>query len=922
MPSTFLRCVILLGAFLGLGTAAAQAAKPTADLVVARVTVTGSKVEVATKNAGKAKSAKSVTTVWLTKKGGALLGKSAVRALGARKSAEATLSVALPGGPGSYVVVACADAAGKVKESSEANNCKTAKLEVKGAQPTSPPATPQPAPGPGLAPEPTIAPIETPVPTATATPRPPPGDGANLWALDVSDPPATGREGETFRLADEVSNVGNAGAAAGAVRFYLSPDSETSLEERRTSQDEPRTALRDVRMGGAREVPALAPNQRSDSPAERTPVTIPIGIRPGTYHLLACADDRADVAESAEDDNCAVATHLENGAEKPTPITILAEEQPYRVDALSDIFDQPDEADDEADLTQLSQVFCKNPIPNTIHSLPEAIASIKRFLEEKAPGANAQFANSPEYQDATKAEEVAGAAITVNNPGAALAALVRAHELQPTQSSHLINAAAVASSVGLPGEALAMLDAANKLDDPDRPAMGIARHAVALANRGQALALLGKLQQADTTLDAALQADPLLTETNTSRAATTVCTQGPKPAVKFLRAGRKRQPPKPIDTSRGKETKLRDLQLPGFPKQAAEWRFFYSGQSDKLLAEITDQITRATAREASIAAKRGTWTRAQDRRYAATMIHIYHAPDEPDVHALDVKVDELLEKVINTQRDFWGDNEREDYEYRILSDAASKWCEASPYPRCFPQRMNDTCRPKLKLAHQTWLDQIQETYDAAQTFTRAATKRMSGYAANLADEDAHALGLIQIEQFERAVYGRVLQWAQHWTHSVELHKDHCVEALEPATGDPTAPAPGVESEAACSGLLKAMSGVFELGPMKLKISCERIQQSIKEEVIPWVQAYAEVTYDIRHGKLTVFGGTKGEISAGVGKGAFKSGIYVSTDRTGVMDVGWRVGPSATVGAGPVEFQVYKDEIDLSFVGAVSATLGL
>jgi hypothetical protein len=60
----------------------------------------------------------------------------------------------------------------------------------------------------------------------------------------------------------------------------------------------------------------------------------------------------------------------------------------------------------------------------------------------------------------------------------------------------------------------------------------------------------------------------------------------------------------------------------------------------------------------------------------------------------------------------------------------------------------------------------------------------------------------------------------------------------------------------------------------------------------------------------------------VAKGAFKSGIYVSADRRGVMDAGWRVGPSATVGAGPVEFSVYKDEIDISFVGAVSATLGL
>jgi hypothetical protein len=349
---------------------------------------------------------------------------------------------------------------------------------------------------------------------------------------------------------------------------------------------------------------------------------------------------------------------------------------------------------------------------------------------------------------------------------------------------------------------------------------------------------------------------------------------------------------------------------------------FFASQSQTLFAETTDQIARQNALEAKITAKRATWTKAQDRRYAATLGRIYAATDEPDIHALDVKVDQLLEHVIKTQRDFWGDNEREDYEYALLSDAAGKWCEGSPIPRCFDTRMNETCRPRLKLAHQAWLDQIQETYDAAQVLQRAASKRMSAYAANLADEDANALALIGVEQYERAVYGSLLQWAQHWTHSAELFSDHCVEPLDPPASETVPGAPDVESDGNCSGLLKAMSGVFELGPMKLKISCERIQQSFKQEVIPWVQAYAEVTYDIRHGKLTVFGGTKGEVSAGVAKGSFKSGIYVSADRSGVMDAGWRVGPSATVAAGPVEFQVYKDEIDLSFVGAVSATLGL
>jgi tetratricopeptide (TPR) repeat protein len=896
--------LLLLLAFIALGTASADAAKPKPDLVVSSVSVAGSKLAVTTKNAGKAKSAKSVTNVWLKRKGGVLLGRQTVAALAAAKSAARSIPITA----GTHVVVSCADAGSKVKERSEKNNCRTSRLTVPAA-PAAPPVAQAPAAANAqAAPVPAAGPIAAPA-----------GDGANLAVADVSDPPATGREGQQFGVDDTTVNGGNAPAAASAARFYLSPDPEASLEDRRERRDDPRTALRDVRMGGARDVPALDAQAGSDAPIE-TRVTIPIGIRPGAYYLLACADDRGAVAEAREDDNCRVATHPEDDAEKPTPIQIVAEEQQYRIDAFSDVLDQPDEADDEADLAQLSAVFCKNPIPDAAHSLPAAIASIKAFLDARAD--QSQFAASPEYQDALKAETAAGAAIAASRPGAALAALIRAHELQPAQASHLVNAAAVASSVGLPAEALALLDAAQRLDDPDRPAMGVPRHAVALANRGQALALLGRHGDADDALTAALAAEPLLSEANTSRSATAACTQGPKPAAKFLRAGRLRQPPKPIDTSRGRETELRDLQLPGFPKQAAEMREFFAGQSQQLLAETTGQISRQTTLEAKIAAKRATWTKAQDRRYAAMLSRIYDATEEPDIHALDVKVDQLLEKVIKAQRDFWGDNEREDHEYALLSDAASKWCEGSPLPKCFQTRMNETCRPALRLAHQGWLDQIQDTYDAAQVLTRAASKRMSAYAANLADEDANALALIQVEQYERAVYGRVLQWAQHWTHSAELYSDLCVEPLDPPANEAVPGAPDVASDGACSGLLKAMSGVFELGPMKLKISCERIQQSFKEEVIPWVQAYAEVTYDIRHGKLTVFGGTKAEISAGVAKGAFKSGIYVSADRNGVMDAGWRVGPSATVGAGPVEFQVYKDEIDLSFVGAVSATLGL
>jgi hypothetical protein len=887
--------LLLCCAIFALLATSAEAAKRSPDLVVSRITAPSTvapgasvKLTVTTKNTGKARSGRSVTTVRLGK-----TVRRSVKALAKGKTAAGAVTLAAPATAGAHTVEACADGARKVKERKEGNNCRRAELTV-----TAPGPSPQPAPAP-----------------APAPPSPPAADGVNLTVADVSDPPAAAREGTQFSGTETTVNAGSAGAAASTVRFYLSPDSALSLQERTVA---PHTALRDVRMGGVRELGALGAGARSEA---ATLVTVPLGTQPGRYHLLACADDRTAVAEAGEGDNCAVATHPENGVEVPTPVQVLAEGE-YRVDAFSDIFDQPDEADDVDDLRLFGPTFCKNPAAATVSTLPAALDSVRAFLAERAPNGQALFAQTAFYDDATRLQEAAGGAITMGRPGAALAALVRAHELEPGQASHLVNAAAVASSVGLPSEALAMLDAAERLEDRDRPAMGIGRHAIALNNRGAALAMLGRLGEADRVLEAAAAAEPLLSEARSSRAATTVCAAGPEAAAKFLRAGRHRQPPKPLDSSRGKATELRKLELPGVPKEAAQMREFFQRQSAKLLDEIGDHNTRAGQLGARIAGKRDEWTRAQRRRYSATFGRLYDATGEADIRVLDEAVDAKLDEVIKLQRDFWGDNEREDYEYRLLADAAGDWCAGNPMPNCFAQRMNDTCRPKLRIAHQAWRDELQETYAAAQTLVRAATRRLSGYAVNFADPDAHALALLQVSQHERAVYGRLLQWAQYWTHSVQLHADHCVEPLDPPSAAPAVDAPEVASDAACSPFLKAISGAWALGPMKLKVSCERIQQSFKAEVIPWVQAYSEVSYNFRSGRLSVFGGVKGEADAGVGKLGFKSGMYVNAERDGAVDVGWRVGPSVTVGAGPVEFEVVKDDVDISIVSTVSAMLGL
>jgi hypothetical protein len=67
----------------------------------------------------------------------------------------------------------------------------------------------------------------------------------------------------------------------------------------------------------------------------------------------------------------------------------------------------------------------------------------------------------------------------------------------------------------------------------------------------------------------------------------------------------------------------------------------------------------------------------------------------------------------------------------------------------------------------------------------------------------------------------------------------------------------------------------------------------------------------------VVAGSKATFGLAGAEVGFKSGVYVTVDKDGPKDAGWRVGPGASVAAGPVEYSGPSDEIDLSFVGIFS-----
>jgi subtilase family serine protease len=141
--------------------------------------------------------------------------------------------------------MACADDARQVVESDENNNCRpsTGKVEVG---------------------------------------RP------DLVSTAVSNPPAIKVRGTSFSVTDTVENRSSFNTVvASRVQYYLSLDEVKNTGDRLLS--------------GVRPVAPLAAHAVSTGTMS---VTIPAGTTPGSYFLLACADDAGQVIESVETSNC------------------------------------------------------------------------------------------------------------------------------------------------------------------------------------------------------------------------------------------------------------------------------------------------------------------------------------------------------------------------------------------------------------------------------------------------------------------------------------------------------------------------------------------------------------------------------------------------------------------------------------------
>ena len=174
-----------------------------------------------------------------------------ILAAGASSSGPiAGITVVVPNNtpPGTYFLIACADDARQVVESDENNNCRPSASKVEVGRP-------------------------------------------DLVSTAVSDPPANKVRGTSFSVTDTVENRSSFNAVASRVQYYLSLDQVKNTGDRL--------------LTGFRTVAPLAAHAVSTGTMS---VTIPAGTTPGSYFLLACADDAGQVIESVETSNCLAST--------------------------------------------------------------------------------------------------------------------------------------------------------------------------------------------------------------------------------------------------------------------------------------------------------------------------------------------------------------------------------------------------------------------------------------------------------------------------------------------------------------------------------------------------------------------------------------------------------------------------------------
>jgi len=588
----------------------------------------------------------------------------------------------------------------------------------------------------------------------------------------------------------------------------------------------------------------------------------------------------------------------------------LAGAAPHPIRALSDGAPLLSETAAAERLAAARPEVCKGKADRRPTPSLKAARADARKLVRRGRGARAdkRFRKSRLARSFDGSMRAAAAALTADQPVAALAALLRAAELRPRDRRPLEGAATVLTQLGKPRQALAHVQAAGRLKAPGRAPMGHPPKALLTNARGYALLGLRRWKDAGKALTAAVRSAPRLTEARANLAHAQLCQGDRAAAARTAVAATRRTPPAAKDVVRNDPeisgTPLVEQLSPAVwldvaqgvypvlpswpvPRSEAEGAALFHGLRDRERASqqrsiaLSGQVPALNQAAAASLARQSPATRARVSAMRTAMGRSTLVPGLRELYARHGATEDEVGRMLT----------------RYGSGQAGPTCGAFG----------------------AWRAAYLAYEDATRTFVREQYRWQTAIAANVKDPAVHAAMMRDVRGTAVIYVSGMLQHAAALAYNGFVCDDSGTDPTGAGADDGDMP-----DGPACPTGLRSAAFRVALPGVELSVSCETVGFEL-EAGSAWLTGFVNVSRNVRKGETTVFVGPRAKTPSGpFGPSAqIEDGVYVTVGPDGVRDAGIRVAQTLVGQAGPASVAISGDSMDFSFVGIspVGAILG-
>jgi hypothetical protein len=490
-------------------------------------------------------------------------------------------------------------------------------------------------------------------------------------------------------------------------------------------------------------------------------------------------------------------------------------------------------------------------------------------------------------------------------PDGALVGFLAAHHSDPSDPLPLLDAAVILSAVGRQSDALALVNAAQRLPSGGVATLGIPVGALIDNARGVAMFRLGRFAQAAALFRAADAGTRRFPQPKRNLAAADLCRGQMAGAVDSYRAsvytdpvgdqpssasadgGTPPVPADAIDLSQGIPGTLPALTIPATADAGADsdpeietdaTNAYNQGQQ---AAQAVGPLIAQLSVEQEPLYRTGAGILTIKRANAILSLWNDWMTNQPDIESLYERVRaDYAQMEPNSPTPALGSqvqNIRDNCSQTTMSTAA--------YDAC----LQADCGPALRAGHAAWLPQMQSYDHDVRAFAGAIYRYATAVASNLANPTEGAAITTGARALMLVQYQGELDVISDMT-GFEAHNDDCLSAPAPGAGDN-----GITSTPTASPCPPALSTVkftIKLAFFKFGVSCENVEVSASDGTP--LTPYVSDKYKFADGSITAFAGFKAgyDLAPDV-KLSAKGGMYMTWDSHGnPTDAGIEIsGPS-------------------------------